>query len=298
LSDSTFVLYHGGRCSDGFTSAWLASLSLGRGGDIIYVPLQYGQPYPLEIDGGVDRILIVDFSFPRETMIKLGKLANSLVCLDHHRTAARDLTGLEELKGRDGITPFMKIVFDMERSGAMLTWEYFHPDEPAIELVEVVQDRDMWWCKWPEGREISAWLASLTKDFKTWDWAHAALSCDAGRNAAVTEGAAILRFQAAQVEMLARSARFITLGGHSVPVVNSPLLQSEIGERLCQLHPEAPFAAVFFLRVLDNAWLAEEMVFSLRSRNGFDVSEVARQFGGGGHQAAAGFSMKGKGRLA
>jgi phosphoesterase RecJ-like protein len=29
--------------------------------------------------------------------------------------------------------------------------------------------------------------------------------------------------------------------------------------------------------------------FGLRSRNGFDVSEVAKKFGGGGHAAAAGF---------
>jgi nanoRNase/pAp phosphatase (c-di-AMP/oligoRNAs hydrolase) len=41
--------------------------------------------------------------------------------------------------------------------------------------------------------------------------------------------------------------------------------------------------AVFFL--LDQ----EHEVWSLRSRNGFDVSAVARSFGGGGHAAAAGF---------
>jgi nanoRNase/pAp phosphatase (c-di-AMP/oligoRNAs hydrolase) len=32
-----------------------------------------------------------------------------------------------------------------------------------------------------------------------------------------------------------------------------------------------------------------EYLFSLRSRNGLDVSKVAQHFGGGGHAAAAGF---------
>jgi hypothetical protein len=259
--------------------------------------MQYGQPYPPEIDGGIDRLLILDFSFPRETMLRLARTVNSLVCLDHHRTAAQELTRLNDLKENDGRRCFLNVVFDMEKSGAMLTWECFHPSEPAPSLVELVQDRDLWVWALPYSREISAWLASLKKDFPTWDWANDQLNSAFGRTAAVAEGGAILRAQAAQVESLAKSARFIDVGGHSVPAVNSPLLQSEIGERLCQLHPEAPFAAVFFLRVCDNAWLAEEIIFSLRSRNGFDVSEVAKQFGGGGHSAAAGFSMKGKGRL-
>ena len=32
--------------------------------------------------------------------------------------------------------------------------------------------------------------------------------------------------------------------------------------------------------------------YSLRSRNGFDVSEVAKAFGGGGHKASSGFTLK------
>jgi nanoRNase/pAp phosphatase (c-di-AMP/oligoRNAs hydrolase) len=32
-------------------------------------------------------------------------------------------------------------------------------------------------------------------------------------------------------------------------------------------------------------------VYSLRSRHGFDVSELAKKFGGGGHAGAAGFTV-------
>jgi len=34
--------------------------------------------------------------------------------------------------------------------------------------------------------------------------------------------------------------------------------------------------------------------YNLRSRGDFDVSEVAKQFGGGGHAGAAGFTVHGK----
>jgi uncharacterized protein len=44
-----------------------------------------------------------------------------------------------------------------------------------------------------------------------------------------------------------------------------------------------PFAACFWID-------GKEMAFSLRSApDGLDVSEIAKRFGGGGHQHAAGF---------
>ena len=47
-----------------------------------------------------------------------------------------------------------------------------------------------------------------------------------------------------------------------------------------------PFAATFF-------YDGEGYVFSLRSDdNGLDVSEIAKQYGGGGHKHAAGFKLK------
>ena len=62
-------------------------------------------------------------------------------------------------------------------------------------------------------------------------------------------------------------------------------MQSEIGEYLINTYPESPFAAIYFdVSSTVRKW-------SLRSRsNGFDVSRLAKQFGGG-HPGAAGFSQ-------
>ena len=70
-------------------------------------------------------------------------------------------------------------------------------------------------------------------------------------------------------------------------MVNSLVFQSEIGDELCKLYPDAPFAAVWCQKTESlQAW-------SLRSIGEFDVSVVAAQFGGGGHRNAAGFAREG-----
>ena len=100
------------------------------------------------------------------------------------------------------------------------------------------------------------------------------------------EGAPILRYQQQQVALLCSQVRFETLAGFNVPVVNAPIFGSEVGEELLKRFPDAPFAALYFDRGDGiRQW-------SLRSREDFDVSEIARQYQNGGHRQAAGFETK------
>lgn len=72
--------------------------------------------------------------------------------------------------------------------------------------------------------------------------------------------------------------------GHIVPIVNASENISELGAAMNEAYPEAPFSVSYCDR------RDGQRSFSLRSKNGFDVSEVAKAFGGGGHKAAAGFT--------
>jgi hypothetical protein len=135
-------------------------------------------------------------------------------------------------------------------------------------------------------RELSAALSVQPREFR--HWTGLAEFMDPDRHPAVLEsyagmGSAILKAQAHHVDSLASRATLADVGGHAVPVVNSPLFQSELGEELCRRFPAAPFGAVYSLPTPGRE------VWSLRSRNGFDVSAVARSLGGGGHRGAAGF---------
>ena len=68
-----------------------------------------------------------------------------------------------------------------------------------------------------------------------------------------------------------------------MPVVNTAILVSEVGEELLKRFPESPFVVSYFDRS------DGQRQWSLRSREGFDVSEIAKSFGNGGHARAAGF---------
>ena len=84
----TIVIYHGG-CWDGFCAAWLLR---GRYPDAEFIPARYGDPAPMEKMAG-SRVFVVDFSYPRNVLIEMHRLAYSLVVLDHHKTAQKDLEG-------------------------------------------------------------------------------------------------------------------------------------------------------------------------------------------------------------
>lgn len=256
------VLYHA-NCADGFGAAYAAWTVLGDGAE--YLPVRHGDAPPELPDEA--RVAILDFSYDRQTLLDLQARVQDFLVLDHHKSARDDLRDLSWAR------------FDMDKSGARLAWEFWRPGEPLPELLAYIEDRDLWRWALPESREISLALQCYPQDFGQWS----GLSVDDLR----AEGRAILNFQNQQITRAVSRARFQPVGEHSVPTVNSCLFQSEIGDELCRLHPEAPFSAVYYINQHGKqAW-------SLRSIGEFDVAEVARGFGGGGHRNAAGFGRDG-----
>ena len=252
------ILFHA-QCADGFGGAFAAWKALGDGAE--YVPVQYGDPAPdLPADAP---LTLVDFSYDRETILALAERHPSIVVLDHHKTAQEALTGLDFA------------VFDMDKSGAVLAWEHFHPGRRVPSLLEYVQDRDLWRFALPMSREVSAAIWSYPMDFEVWGSFHVARLA--------REGETILRYMEQQAAMICSQAFLDEIGGYGVPVVNATSLWSEVGEELLRLHPDAPFAASYY----DTGSGVRK--WSLRSVGDFDVSAVAKQFGGGGHRNAAGF---------
>lgn len=252
------VWYHA-NCADGFGAAWSAWKILGD--RATYHPVRHGDPMPAV--NSSTRLAIVDFAYPREQLQELVQQVEALVVLDHHLSAAQDLEGL----------PYAK--FDLSKSGARMAWEYWHPDEELPELLAYVEDRDLWRWALPQSREVALAISQRLPTFETWE--HYVVSD------LRTEGRVLLAYQESLVARALSKAHWTELSGFRIPVVNSLLFQSEIGDELCKRHPEAPFAGVYYQRDDREAW-------SLRSIGEFDVSVVAAAFGGGGHRNAAGFS--------
>lgn len=266
------VLYHH-PCLDGFTAAWVAHRYFGDNAE--YVPANYNKS-PVTIDDVAGRIVyLLDFSMRQKELRELAKYAHRIIILDHHHSAQADLEPLLT----DGTVEGQ---FDMTRSGALMAWNYFFPHEAPPPFVEYVSDRDLWQFKLPRSKEVNAAMFSYEYDFQAWDdfWVK-------GISELASEGATLRRqFQKDIDEIKSLAATRMTIAGHDVPVVNANhMFGSEICAQLCE---GEKFSAYY--------WINKdgEYVFGLRStfESGFDVSEVAAKFGGGGHKTASGFRMK------
>ncbi|HGY9636161.1 TPA: phosphohydrolase [Pseudomonas putida] len=293
----TMCIYHG-NCADGFGAAWVVRKALGD--QVEFVAGVYGHEPPDVTDKDV---IIVDFSYKYDVLARISWKARSIIVLDHHKSAAEDLAKFPpfhagvRLDGRhaDGSTalgwesahtfmysqnsPAIACCFDMNRSGAMLAWDHFFPGKEPPMLLRHIEDRDLWLFQLDGTREIQANLFSYPYDFEVWDKLMAA-DVETLRS----DGAAIERKHHKDIaELVAVMKRRLVIGGHDVPAASLPYtLTSDAGHLMAQ---GEPFAACY--------WdTPDGRVFSLRSTDeGLDVSEIAKQYGGGGHRNASGFRV-------
>lgn len=262
----TTILYHND--ADGFAAAMAAWMRYGDTG-ANYIEVRYGKPVPV-IPTGTKQLFILDFSYSREVCDALAT-RYELVVLDHHKTAQ---AALED-------APYA--IFDMNKAGCELAWEHFFPAEPLPDLLTYVADRDLWVWELPYSKEVNAWIATLPKRFS--EWATVARGCIGQQ--AVMCGQAVLANQAHLLEIMASGAKFIEIAGLPAVVVNSTqALHSELAEFLGQRFPGAAIVAIY------NDQANGTRKWSLRTtRDDVDVSDIARQYGGGGHRKAAGFEL-------
>lgn len=262
---SYLCIYHK-NCADGFGAALAVKVycdSIGQPCD--FLPAQYGDEIP---DVSDKHVLIVDFSYQRDALLALNEAALSLKVIDHHKSAMEDLDGLDYC------------VFDMDFSGAVLTWQTLFPDQAVPLLLQYIQDRDLWHWQMQDSKAVSAALLTLEKKFELWQ----PYLADEKVAELILKGNAIVDYQNQQ---LARTPKgdnvpMAKIGGYTVPCVNSTHLISEMGDILAQGHP---FAALYFDR-------SDKRIYSLRSaKDGIDVAKVAEKYGGGGHFHAAGFAV-------
>jgi oligoribonuclease NrnB/cAMP/cGMP phosphodiesterase (DHH superfamily) len=246
----------------------------------------HGQAPP---DAAGRDVVIVDFCYKRPVLDKMASRARTVLVLDHHKTARDDLLDIDGPESwepwlnappSNGAPAKLGAVFDMDRSGAGLTWDFFFPGTARPRLLDHIEDRDLWRFNLAGTREIQAAVFSYPYDFTVWD-SFMALNDFANLRA---EGATIERKHFRDIdELLGVCQRRLTIGGHDVPVANLPYtLTNDASHKMAE--GEA-FAACYY----DTP---DGRVFSLRStEDGLDVSEIAKTYGGGGHKHASGFQV-------
>lgn len=291
------VIYHA-NCADGFGAAFVTWKAFGVAAE--YLPMHYmdnNKPPEEQWDEFISRvpdfdgreIYVLDFSLPRVVMGRLIDAAE-VVWLDHHRTAFEMWRG-EWTPGDTYLCyesrSFIKL--DSNRSGALITWEYFNRGEAPPLWVRHIDDYDRWQFEIAGTRAFMKrlWLEAPWH-FEQWDKLF--LAFNEVRHACrrfIEEGNVLLRDHRSRVNRAVEKGRDCIIrlpDGRSVSgvVVNClPETISDVGHELAAR--SGTFGLCWYLD-------GKAVKCSLRSSGDYDVSGIARQFGGGGHTNAAGFS--------
>jgi len=268
------VIYHGRGCSDGFAAALAAFLYFGLRAE--YLGLDHGDVKTIADlpDPSGRAIYILDFSFADSILRAIEQTAAKLVLLDHHQSAAEKLSGFV---CRCGI-----VHFDLNKSGARLAWEFFHPAKAVPDLVRFVEDRDIW--KW-QFQESAAFLAALDMEPQSFErWEEIALFDGAAQQNFISRGKAMDEKFAKLASDIAEGAQPVVFNGISGLMVNAPgVFHSLVGDLLSQR--SGTFALMW------TAGKGGVVKVGLRSQRGFDCIALAESMGGGGHAQACGFRM-------
>lgn len=287
------VIYHA-NCTDGFGAAFAAWMKLGD--DAEYLPMKHGEVLNVNI---CDRdVYILDFSFPKPVMDGIIHAANGVIWLDHHKTAFEMWCGeytkgmqYEKLGYVGGCE--LDITLDDNKSGALLAWKYFHPGTEVPMLIQHIDDRDRWVFAIPGSKALHAALQTYQPwSFEQWQ----GLINQSQTVALVDEGVAILRAQEIMVERQAKQAKqAMTCGIKTVRMLGDDddghlyiglalNTQNHISETGHVLANKSGTYGLLWYVGADG-----KVKCSLRSNGDYDVSAIARSFGGGGHMNAAGF---------
>lgn len=303
------VIYHD-HCTDGFGAAFAAEIHLSVSSDRLdYLPADYGRfktfndlanatKIPLD---EYDTIYVLDFSFDKEITEKLISGPAHFVWLDHHKSAFEMWAGDEREKYASREDRNYFILLDNNKSGARLAWEYFSCSYVVPDFIEMIDDRDRWQFKNLNSKAFHAALQTT----KPWSFEGWAMFAGDSRvlNRMIERGEAILTAQNQLVESLSRYSRRceITHTGKNPETgevlegallswnspglaVNSSVHMSEVGHVLAT--NSGSYGMLWYLGKGTKAKV------SLRSNGTYDVSEIAKCFGGGGHRNAAGFEVE------
>lgn len=288
------IVYYHSPCMDGKTACHIAERYLRsiNKTDVEYIPAYINKRNILPNNLANKNVLICDYSFTKEVFLNMLKITNNVLIIDHHKTAQESLIDIDQ-KNK---------IFDMDKSGAMLVWEYFYPDvEPPL-FVKYVQDNDLFLKTMPDGDEVKYALFQLEYTFEEYEKYFDIHTNEKAINDLIIEGKIIKKIYQNQIDQIIKNAvlKFVEINKrlYIYALMNSPFHKSEIGHQVFNKYPFLDFSAIYNVANDNNVdcyWI------SLRSdKNGVDTAKISELYNGGGHKQASGcitYSFPNLGRI-
>lgn len=308
-------------CADGLCAAHVANEAFKTDEDVSYVDTWFfghqdksldklKENETFELIKQYDELHITDFSFglkELEYILSLNpKLKINIV--DHHKSAMEDfleLTNIQDEKLKKLIEKQVKFEFNNNYSGAVLAYiKYFLDEDPVKYNIEkdyripdflhFIQDRDIWkWSFEEYSKPFNEAFFHNVKDLNKMKemfpltehsdsfWQSTILE---NTKYLISQGQPVLNHVARQVEQVSKNKREIIFNGEKGYMVNaSTLFSSDLGSKLSRLDDEHKFCLIW------EEQPDETIKCSLRSRDDYDCSLIAKKYGGGGHKCASAF---------
>lgn len=294
-------LYHS-NCPDGIGGAypfWKANNLLG-GDDmcnpgIVLWGVKYNEPYPADLIRG-KHVVIVDFCYSRSEILEMCSIAQSILILDHHDTAKRELENLLALNE-------LSYIFDMKRSGAQIAWDYCDqvvrkfgkPTLPGVEpslsrpwFIEVIADRDLWKWEYPSSKELGK--ALYHGGWYKWEKMYELEKGEIYPETFLAEGRTLIALEEKEIDYVSATSVLAEFHGHRVRVVTcNPNIRSEAGNKVANMD-DCEFAVIWRYDFASDQWWV-----SLRGSENCTIplNQLCETYSGGGHLKACGFAIHG-----
>lgn len=275
---------------DGVSCEILGKIAFGE--DIDVVRCNYG-----DIDAKVeefinsaeeyDKLFITDISVNKEIADKLLSISDKVILLDHHKTAL----WLNEY-------PYALVQVEDESIGKMcgayLFYEYLKKnhkefdDTPALKLfIDYVRMYDTW--EWKE--KYDNIIPKRLNDLMYMDGPNEFIDkmvYRLGNNLFILDDTDLMKLQIEQTYInsyIAQKNETLMINDdlfpeYTVGITFADKYISELGNKLCELHPELDFVVLINMSTLTVSYRTV--------KDDLDLSDIAKRFGGGGHPKASG----------
>ena len=234
-----------------------------------------------------DKLFITDISVNKEIADKLLSVSDKVILLDHHKTAL----WLNEY-------PYALVQVEDESIGKMcgayLFYEYLKKnhkefdDTPALKLfIDYVRMYDTW--EWKE--KYDNIIPKRLNDLMYIDGPNEFIDkmvYRLGNNLFILDDTDLMKLQIEQTYInsyIAQKNETLMVNDslfpeYTIGITFADKYISELGNKLCELHPELDFVVLINMSTLTVSYRTV--------KNDLDLSDIAKGFGGGGHPKASG----------
>lgn len=238
-------------------------------------------------DEEYDKLFITDISVKKELADALNNVSDKVILLDHHKTAL----WLNEY-------PFALVQVEDESVGKMcgayLFYEYLKKnhkefdDTPALKLfIDYVRMYDTW--EWKE--KYDNIIPKRLNDLMYIDGPNEFIDkmvYRLGNNLFILDDTDLMKLQIEQTYInsyIAQKNETLMINDdlfpeYTVGITFADKYISELGNKLCELHPELDFVVLINMSTLTVSYRTV--------KDDLDLSDIAKRFGGGGHPKASG----------